>query len=61
MILKAGHASLIGTAKDHPALSSSRLSTFPVAKEPDSSSALVIFEFKILCFIMRLWKLYSNG
>lgn len=53
--------SVIGTAGDHPALSLLRLDTFPVAKVPDSSSALVIFEFKTLCFIMKLWKLYSNS
>lgn len=47
---------MIGTARDHSARSLSRLDISPVAKDPDLSSSLVIFEFKAFCCIIRLWK-----
>ena len=45
--------SVVRTARDHSTLSLSRLAVSPVAKEPDLSSALVIFELKALCCIIR--------
>lgn len=47
---------MIETAKDHSALLLSRLDISTVAKEPDLSSALIIFEFKVLCYIIMLWQ-----
>lgn len=57
MIFKAkSHASLWLEQQGITLHSLSRLDILPAAKEPDLSSALVIFEFKALCCIIRLWK-----
>lgn len=56
MIFKASHASLRLEQQGITLHSLSSLAISPVAKEPDLSSALVIFEFKALCCIISLWK-----
>lgn len=38
-----------------------KVSYIPSCKEPDLSSAPVVFEFKALCCITRLWKLRARG